>query len=175
MWKWSISLLILCCGLVSCSAEKTEPKPASNPYGSGQYTLSIIKPNAVENQQIGAIIDRFEQAGMRIAGMKMLQLSRAQAENFYDVHQERPFFNDLVSFMISGPVVVMVLEGDNAITRNREIMGATDPSKAASGTIRADFGDSVQANAVHGSDAVETAQREIAFFFTPNEIMKLSK
>jgi len=170
MWTWCVSLITLCLGLVSCSSD-TDRASSSDLYGSGQYTLSMIKPNAVENQQIGAIIDRFERSGLRIAAMKMVHLNREQAESFYHVHLDRPFFGDLVKFMTSGPVVVMVLEGDNAIARNREIMGATDPSKAAPGTIRADFGDSLEANAVHGSDAVKTAQREIAFFFSQKEIM----
>ncbi|MFA7503318.1 MAG: nucleoside-diphosphate kinase [Burkholderiaceae bacterium] len=130
-----------------------------------ERTLSIIKPDAVAKNVIGQIYARFEQAGLRIAAARMMHLSRAQAEAFYGVHRERPFFNDLVEFMISGPVMVQVLEGESAISRNRELMGATDPKKADAGTIRADFADSIDANAVHGSDAADTAQVEVAFFF----------
>lgn len=132
---------------------------------AAERTLSIIKPDAVAAHHIGAIVDRFEQAGLRIAGMKMLHLSREQAEGFYAVHRERPFFGELVDFMCSGPVVVQVLEGENAIARNRELMGDTNPAKAAAGTIRADFARSIGENAVHGSDGPETAREEIAFFF----------
>jgi nucleoside-diphosphate kinase len=130
-----------------------------------ERTLSIIKPDAVAKNVIGSIYARFEQAGLKIVAARMMQLSRADAEGFYAVHRERPFFKDLVDFMISGPVMVQVLEGDNAIQKNRDLMGATDPRKAAAGTIRADFADSIDANAVHGSDAAETARVEIAFFF----------
>ena len=130
-----------------------------------ERTLSIIKPDAVAKNVIGGIYARFEQAGLKIVAARMMQLSRADAEGFYAVHRERPFFKDLVDFMISGPVMVQVLEGDNAIQKNRDLMGATDPRKAAAGTIRADFADSIDANAVHGSDAAETARVEIAFFF----------
>ena len=137
---------------------------------STELTLSIIKPDAVKKSVIGEIYSRFEKGGLNIVAAKMLQLTREQAEGFYAVHQERPFFNDLVSFMISGPVMVQVLHGENAIAKNREIMGATNPKEAAAGTIRADFADSIDANAVHGSDAPETAQQEIAFFFEPSEI-----
>jgi nucleoside-diphosphate kinase len=137
-----------------------------------EQTLSIIKPDAVGKNCIGEIIARFEKNGLKIVAAKFLQLSQQRAGQFYAVHQGRPFFNDLVSFMITGPVMVMVLEGDNAITKNREIMGATDPKKAAPGTIRADFAQSIDANAVHGSDAPETARGEIAFFFKPEEICK---
>ena len=132
---------------------------------SVQRTFSIIKPDAVAKNVIGQIYARFEAAGLKVAAARMIHLSRAQAEQFYAVHKERPFFKDLVGFMISGPVMVQVLEGENAILKNRELMGATDPKKAAAGTIRADFADSIDANAVHGSDAAETAQVEIAFFF----------
>ena len=128
-------------------------------------TLSIIKPDAVAKNVIGQIYSRFEQGGLKIAAAKLIHLSRAEAEAFYGVHRERPFFKDLVDFMISGPVMVQVLEGENAIAKNRELMGATDPKKAAPGTIRADFADSIDANAVHGSDAPETARQEVAFFF----------
>jgi nucleoside-diphosphate kinase len=130
-----------------------------------ERTLSIIKPDAVAKNVIGQIYARFEAAGLKIVAAKLIQLSRLEAEAFYSVHRERPFFKDLVDFMISGPVMVQALEGNNAILKNRELMGATDPKKAASGTIRADFADSIDANAVHGSDAAETAAVEIAFFF----------
>jgi nucleoside-diphosphate kinase len=130
-----------------------------------ERTLSIIKPDAVAKNVIGQIYARFEGAGLKIAAAKLVQLSRADAEQFYGVHKARPFFNDLVSFMISGPVMIQCLEGENAILKNRELMGATDPKKADAGTIRADFADSIDANAVHGSDAAETAAVEIAFFF----------
>jgi nucleoside-diphosphate kinase len=130
-----------------------------------ERTLSIIKPDAVAKNVIGQIIARFETAGLKVAAAKLVHLSRAEAEAFYAVHKARPFFNDLVSFMISGPVLVQVLEGENAIAVNRQLMGATDPKKAEKGTIRADFADSIDANAVHGSDAAETAAAEVAFFF----------
>lgn len=130
-----------------------------------ERTLSIIKPDAVAKNVIGQIIARFETAGLKVAAAKLVHLSRAEAEAFYAVHKARPFFNDLVSFMISGPVLVQVLEGENAIAVNRQLMGATDPKKAEKGTIRADFADSIDANAVHGSDAAETAAVEVAFFF----------
>lgn len=139
---------------------------------TNQLTLSIIKPDAVAKSVIGAIYSRFEQAGLRIAAAKMLQLTREQAEGFYAVHKERPFFQDLVAFMISGPVMVQVLEGPNAIAKNREIMGATNPKEAAPGTIRADFAESIDANAVHGSDSEETAGQEIAYFFEPHELCR---
>ena len=130
-----------------------------------QRTLSIIKPDAFAKNVIGQIYARFEQAGLKIIAAKMAHLSKNEAEQFYAVHKERPFFKDLVSFMISGPVMIQVLEGENAIAKNRELMGATDPKKADKGTIRADFADSIDANAVHGSDAPETAAVEVAFFF----------
>ncbi len=135
-----------------------------------EQTLSIIKPDAVGKNHIGAIIDRFEKQGLKIVAVKMKQLSKDEAEGFYAVHKERGFFNDLVSFMISGPVLIMVLEGDNAIQKNRDIMGATDPKKASAGTIRADFASSIDENAVHGSDASETAKVEIAYFFKNGEV-----
>ena len=130
-----------------------------------ERTLSIIKPDAVAKNVIGQIYSRFESAGLKIIAAKMLLLSRTEAEAFYAVHRQRPFFNDLVNFMISGPVMIQVLEGEDAISKNRELMGATDPKKADKGTIRADFADSIDANAVHGSDAAETASVEIACFF----------
>ncbi|OVZ60038.1 nucleoside-diphosphate kinase [Pigmentiphaga sp. NML080357] len=130
-----------------------------------ERTLSIIKPDAVSKNVIGQIVSRFEAAGLKVVAARMLQLSRTDAERFYAVHAARPFFKDLVDFMVSGPVFVQVLEGENAIQKNRDLMGATDPKKAEKGTIRADFADSIDANAVHGSDAPETAKVEIAFFF----------
>ena len=137
---------------------------------SVERTLSIIKPDAVAKNVIGQIYSRFENKGLKIVAARMLHLSRAEAEGFYAVHRQRPFFNDLVNFMISGPVMVQVLEGESAIQRNRDLMGATDPKKAAKGTIRADFADSIDANAVHGSDAAETAVVEIAYFFPTLDI-----
>ena len=130
-----------------------------------ERTLSIIKPDAVAKNVIGEILSRFEKAGLRIVAARMAQLDKADAEGFYAVHKERPFFNDLVSFMISGPVMIQVLEGEDAIAKNRELMGATNPAEAAPGTIRADFAKSIDANAVHGSDAPQTAAVEIAYFF----------
>jgi nucleoside-diphosphate kinase len=130
-----------------------------------ERTLSIIKPDAVKKNVIGQILARFERAGLRVVAARMTHLSRAEAEGFYAVHRDRPFFRDLVDFMISGPVMIQVLEGENAIAKNRELMGATDPKKAAKGTIRADFADSIDANAVHGSDGPETARKEIEYFF----------
>jgi nucleoside-diphosphate kinase len=135
-----------------------------------ERTISIIKPDAVSKNVIGEIYSRFEKAGLKIVAAKMTHLSREQAEGFYAVHRERPFFNDLVSFMISGPVMIQVLEGDNAIAKNRDVMGATNPKDAAPGTIRADFAESIDENAVHGSDGAETAAQEIAYFFQPNEL-----
>jgi nucleoside-diphosphate kinase len=132
---------------------------------SVERTLSIIKPDAVAKNVIGQIIARFENAGLKVVAARMMHLSREDAGRFYAVHKERPFFNDLVDFMVSGPVLVQALEGENAIQTNRDLMGATDPKKAEKGTIRADFADSIDANAVHGSDAPETAANEIAFFF----------
>ena len=135
-----------------------------------ERTLSIIKPDAVRKNVIGKILDRFETADLKVIACKMLLLTRGQAEEFYAVHRERAFFQELVEYMISGPVVIQVLEGEGAIQRNREVMGATNPQDADPGTIRADFAESVQANAVHGSDGPETAQSEIAFFFRDDEI-----
>jgi nucleoside-diphosphate kinase len=130
-----------------------------------ERTLSIIKPDAVAKNAIGEILARFEKAGLKIVAARMAWLSASEARGFYAVHKERPFYRDLVEFMTSGPVMIQVLEGDNAIAKNRELMGATDPKKAAAGTIRADFAESIDANAVHGSDAPETARTEIAYFF----------
>jgi len=135
-----------------------------------ERTLSIIKPDAVAKNVVGQIISRFENAGLKIVAARMTQLSRQQAEGFYAVHRERPFFNDLVEFMVSGPVFVQVLEGEGAIAKNRDLMGATDPKKADAGTIRADFADSIDANAVHGSDSPETAAQEIAYFFAASDV-----
>jgi len=135
-----------------------------------ERTFSIIKPDAVAKGVIGKILDRFESNGLKIAATKKLQLSRADAEAFYAIHKERPFFNDLVEFMISGPVVVSVLEGEDAMAKNRALMGATNPAEAEAGTIRADFAESIDANAVHGSDSLENAAIEIAFFFSEREI-----
>lgn len=135
-----------------------------------EQTLSIIKPDAVKKGVIGKIISRFETNGLRIAAAKKLLLSTDDAKRFYEVHKDRPFYSELVEFMTSGPVVVMVLEGENAVAKNRELMGATDPQKAEKGTIRADFADSIDANAVHGSDSLENAKIEIAFFFAKREI-----
>lgn len=135
-----------------------------------ERTLSIIKPDAVAKNVIGQILARFEKAGLKIVAARMVHLSRSDAEGFYAVHKGRPFYNDLVTFMISGPVVIQVLEGDNAIQKNRDLMGATDPKKADKGTIRADFAQSIDANAVHGSDAPDTAKTEIAYFFPQSQV-----
>ncbi|HEX7338700.1 MAG TPA: nucleoside-diphosphate kinase [Rhodanobacteraceae bacterium] len=135
-----------------------------------ERTLSIVKPDAVAKNVIGEIYSRFEKGGLKVVAAKMKHLSQAEAEGFYAVHKERPFFAALVKFMISGPVMIQVLEGENAIAKNRELMGATNPKEAAAGTIRADFADSIDANAVHGSDAPETAKNEIAYFFNESEI-----
>lgn len=135
-----------------------------------ERTFSIIKPDATRRNLTGKIISKFEDGGLRVVASKRIQMTRQQAEGFYAVHRERPFFGELVDFMISGPVVVQVLEGENAVARNREIMGATDPKKAAPGTIRAEFAESIGENSVHGSDAPETARQEIAFFFADSEI-----
>ena len=140
-----------------------------------ERTLSIIKPDAVAKQCIGKINACFEQAGLRIVAAKMMHLSEHQAKAFYAVHKDRSFYNDLVNFMISGPVMVQVLEGENAISKNREIMGATNPAEAALGTIRAEFANSIDENAVHGSDAPDSAQQEIAFFFKPGEICEYTR
>jgi nucleoside-diphosphate kinase len=137
---------------------------------SVERTLSIIKPDAVAKNVIGQIYTRFEQAGLKVIAARMMQLSRAQAEGFYAVHKSRPFFKDLVDFMTSGPVIIQVLEGDSAIQKNRDLMGATDPKKAAKGTIRADFADSIDANAAHGSDSAENAAVEIAYIFASLDI-----
>lgn len=137
-----------------------------------EQTLSILKPDAVGKNVIGEIYSRFEKAGLNIVAARMMHLSQQQAEQFYEVHAERPFFKDLVAFMTSGPVMVQVLSGENAVSQNREIMGATNPQEADKGTIRADFADSIDANAVHGSDSLDNAKREIDFFFKSDEIFK---
>ena len=136
-----------------------------------ERTLSIIKPDATRRNITGKVIGRLEQAGLRIVAQRRIQLTQERAEGFYDVHRARPFFNDLVAFMTSGPVVVQVLEGEDAINRNREVMGATNPAEAADGTIRKDFAESIEANSVHGSDGPDTAAQEIAFFFSDDEIV----
>jgi len=138
---------------------------------ANEKTFSIIKPNAVTKNAIGKIIDRFESKGLRLAGAKFTRLSKEKAEGFYIEHKERPFFGSLVNFMTSGPVLLMILEGDNAVALNREIMGATDPAKAAPGTIRKDFSDGIEANSVHGSDSAASADREIGYFFEKSEII----
>lgn len=148
------------------TANPTEGKDMST-----ERTLSIVKPDAVGANSIGAIVNRFEKSGLKVVAMKMLHLTKEEAEAFYAVHKGRPFYNDLVAFMTSGPVVVQVLEGDNAVVKNRDIMGATNPENAAGGTIRKDFASSIEENAVHGSDSLANAQTEIAFFFKPNEIL----
>src|SRR3954469_17552873 len=135
-----------------------------------ERTLSIIKPDAVKKNAVGQIVGRFEAAAMRVIAARMMHLSQQQAEGFYAVHRDRPFFRDLVQFMVSGPIMVQVLEGENAIAKNRELMGATDPRKAEKGTIRADFADSIDANAVHGSDSAENARTEVAYFFPACEV-----
>jgi nucleoside-diphosphate kinase len=136
-----------------------------------ERTFSIIKPNSVKNSQMGAIIDRFEKQGLRVAAAKLVNMDKSKAEGFYAEHKDRPFFGSLVQFMTSGPCLLMVLEGENAVAKNREIMGATDPAKAAPGTIRKDFAQSIEANSVHGSDSPESAKREIAYFFFGSEIV----
>jgi nucleoside-diphosphate kinase len=138
---------------------------------ANERTFSIIKPNAVKSNVVGEIITRFEKRGLRVAAAKFTKLSKEKAEGFYIEHKDRPFFGSLVSFMTSGPVLLMVLEGENAVLLNREIMGATDPSKAAPGTIRKDFAESIEANAVHGSDSLKSAEREIAYFFDRSEVV----
>jgi nucleoside-diphosphate kinase len=150
---------------------RRKAQPAGVTTMAVERTLSIIKPDATRRNLTGKINAKFEDGGLRIVAQKRVQLSKAQAEQFYGVHRERPFFNDLVSFMISGPVVLQVLEGENAIARNREIMGATNPANAAEGTIRKEFAESIEANSVHGSDAPDTAAQEIAFFFAGIELV----
>jgi nucleoside-diphosphate kinase len=160
------TLLALIC-LTSC-----RQKEVTYPHLKKEATLSIIKPDAVEGNHIGDIISRFETNGLRIAGIKLILLDKQASSAFYDIHRGRPFYEDLTTFMSSGPVVVMVLEGDDAISKNRSLMGATDPEKAEEGTIRKDFASSITKNAVHGSDSKENAEREIRFFFQQNEIQE---
>lgn len=143
---------------------------SEGPSNQFQRTLSIIKPDAVAQNRIGGIIAKVEEGGLKVAALKMIKLTKHQAQEFYAVHKNRPFYADLVSYMSSGPIVVQVLEGPDAVSLYRKIMGATDPKKAAAGTIRADFGTDIQQNAVHGSDSLESAQTEISFFFKPDEI-----
>lgn len=140
-----------------------------------ERTLSIIKPDAIGKNIVGDVISRLEKGGLRLVAAKMLHLSKEQAQGFYDIHRERPFFSDLVSFMTSGPVIVMALEGEDAVVKNRNVMGATNPQEAAPGTIRADFAQNIDENIVHGSDAVETAKTEISFFFSPEEICERTR
>ena len=140
-----------------------------------EQTFSIIKPNSVKKNNIGAIVDRFEKNGLRVAAAKLVHLDRAKTEGFYAEHRERPFFKSLVDFMTSGPALLLVLEGENAVAKNRELMGATDPSKAAPGTIRKDFADSIEANSVHGSDSPASAAREISYFFFGSELVNSAK
>jgi nucleoside-diphosphate kinase len=135
-----------------------------------ERTLSIVKPDGVRKNIIGDVYNRFEKAGLRVVAARMMRLTQAQAEAFYGIHRERPFFRDLVTYMTSGPVIVQVLEGDGAVAKNRDVMGATDPKKAAQGTIRADLADSIEQNVVHGSDSLENAAREVAFFFAETEL-----
>lgn len=161
--KLAFGIIISC---LSCAFAPAAETKQSNI----EQTLSIIKPDAVAANHIGVIVKRFEDAGFYVAGAKMVKLTKTQAEGFYEVHKERPFFNDLIQFMISGPIFVQVLEGPNAVAKNREIMGATDPKKAESGTLRGSWGTDVTHNAVHGSDSLENAQKEITYFFKPDEI-----
>lgn len=156
--------------LASFSCLSVHAAPTESAPAPVQRTLSIIKPDAVAANHVGAIIERLENAHLRVVAEKMTRLTQKQAEDFYAVHKDRPFFKDLVTFMTSGPIVVQVLEGSNAVALNRKVMGATDSKKAEAGTIRADFGTDVQRNAVHGSDSEDNAKKEIAFFFTTNEI-----
>lgn len=164
MKKILLALLVVLLPLAAVNAVWT------GQYNSKERTLSIIKPDAVKENNIGDIVSRFEKNGLRIAAIKMVQLTKPQAMQFYIEHKGKPFYDNLANFMNSGPVIVMVLEGDNAIKKNREIMGATDPAQAKRGTIRYDFARSKQSNAVHGSDSPESAKREVAFFFKPQDI-----
>lgn len=156
---------------IGIQVEKEVPVP--NKVETTEQTLAIIKPDAVSNEYIGEIISRYEEMGFKIVGLKMVKLSKEQAGKFYAEHKERPFYGELVDFMSSGPIVVLVLGGKNAITENRKLMGATDPAKAEEGTLRADFGESMGKNAVHGSDSKDAAKREIDFFFQPNELVNI--
>lgn len=156
-------------------AEETAQAPMEKTEAQIEKTLSIIKPDAVEKNQVGEILEYFENAGLHIVAAKLVQLTPEQAKSFYAVHKDKAFYNDLVTFMTSGPVLVQVLEGEDAVAVNRQVMGATDPRQASPGTIRADFGTNVQRNAVHGSDSPENAQKEISFFFKNEEILSKSK
>jgi nucleoside-diphosphate kinase len=159
-------------GCADIERGKFDPVPPKKDLSMAlERTFSIIKPDATRRNLTGAINDRIERAGLRVVAQRRLRLTREQAEGFYAVHRERPFFRTLVEFMTSGPVVVQVLEGENAVAKYRDVMGATDPAKAAGGTIRKDFAESIEANSVHGSDSPENARTEIAFFFTPEEIV----
>jgi nucleoside-diphosphate kinase len=162
MLKFALSLLMTLSAFCTLNADATNQK---------EQTLSIIKPDGVSNKHIGDIISRFEKNDLQVAALKMIKMSPEQASEFYAVHKDRPFYKDLVTMMSAAPVVVIVLEGDNAVAKNRELMGATDPKKAASGTIRADFANSMTENTVHGSDSIENAITEISFFFKPEEIV----
>ncbi len=167
------TLLALACPLLATSAWAANPTTKPNETTKKvEQTLSIIKPDAVAGNHIGEIIARFEKNGLQVAGAKLIKLTPDQAAKFYAEHKQRPFYSDLVKFMTSGPVVLIVLKGENAVAKNRELMGATDPKKAAPGTIRADFAKSVTANSVHGSDSQESAKTEIDFFFKPEEIVR---
>lgn len=165
--KFSFAAILGCLSCIFGHAATPTPEKAPEVM---QQTLSIIKPDAVAANHIGAIIERLEKNGLRVIAAKMTKLTTKQAEDFYAVHKERPFYKDLVTFMTSGPIFVQVLQGPDAVALNRNVMGATDPKKAEAGTLRADFGTDVQNNAVHGSDSADNAKKEIAFFFKPNEI-----
>lgn len=169
-----LTLLLAVCalGLVSCKTTATTTPPE---WKGKEKTLSIIKPDAVKDNHVGDIISRFEKKGLKVSAIKMKHLNEKEASAFYAIHKDRPFFKDLVNFMTSGPSVIIVLEGDNAVALNREIMGATDPFKASSGTIRADFAHSVTQNAVHGSDSQDNAKNEILFFFSGDELQERFK
>lgn len=167
MWKFALTLVL------ACFALNLQAHPGHNDQSkTKEYTLSLIKPDGVASNHIGDIIARFEKNGLHIVAIKMVKLSPEQAGEFYAVHKDRPFYNDLKVFMSSGPIVAIVLEGDDAVAKNRKLMGATDPKKADAGTIRADFAESVSKNAVHGSDSKENAQKEIPFFFQASEILR---
>lgn len=169
MMKFIFSFLLIVCTLNGEITGQARPVEKSVPT---EYTLSLIKPDAVSANHIGEILTRFEKNGLKIAAIKMVFLTKEQAGQFYEVHKVRPFYPNLVEFMSSGPIVAIVLEGTEAVAKNRELMGATDPKKASAGTIRADFAESVTKNAVHGSDTRDNAKKEIAFFFKPTEILK---
>lgn len=167
MWKKAIATFLLLCSALS--AEEAQKKAAVE-KPQIEHTLSIVKPDAVANNQIGEILEYLENGGLQVIGSKMIQLTPEQAKAFYSVHKDKAFFNDLIAFMTSGPVVVQVLEGEDAVAINRQIMGSTNPTEASPGTIRSDFGTDIQRNAVHGSDSPKTAEKEINFFFKPNEL-----